>query len=212
MRKRAGLAKAALMLAAAVTPAGVAAADCAELKQVVAKLEAPRPLTEAFPLATGWLHRDVALTGEWVLDGFDDCRLVDGPIGRTNPKYVNTAYECHLREMPGTEDGAEMTVADRAEFETRLRSAIGWLQPCLESGEAGFERDTTSSGTTERFVKTQQEGERLGLYQRTRIALSMGSWSDGRPYNDPRAGFTMTMTPRDMVLVISSPSWTLGAP
>ncbi len=65
MRKRAGLAKAALMLAAAVTPAGVAAADCAELKQVVAKLEAPRPLTEAFPLATGWLHRDVALAGEW---------------------------------------------------------------------------------------------------------------------------------------------------
>jgi hypothetical protein len=200
------------MLVAAVTPAGVAAADCAELKQVVAKLEAPRPLTEAFPLATGWLHRDVALTGEWVLDGFDDCRLVDGPVGKTTPKYVNTAYECHLREMPGSADGAEMMVTDRAEFETRLRSAISWLQPCLET-EAGFERDTSgSNATTERFVKIRPEGSGLAWQDVVRIRLSMGSWSNGRPYNDPRAGFTMTMTPRDMVLVISSPSWTLGAP
>lgn len=210
--KRTGGLRTVLVLAAGLFPAGTALADCTQLTEMAAKLEAARPLTADFPLATGWLHRDLTLQGDWVLDGFDDCRLVDGPIGRTNPKYVSTAYECHLREMPGTEDGTEMTVADRAGFETRLRSAIGWLQPCLESGEAGFGRDTTASGTTERFVKLQREGETLGLYERVRIALSMGSWSDGRPYNDPRAGFTMTMTPRDMKLVISSPTWTLGAP
>jgi len=201
----------ALLALAVVMPAGGALADCGELKAVVAKLEAPRPLTADFPLPIGWQHRDVVLAGDWVLDGFDDCRLVDGPVGRTNPKYVNTAYECHLREMPGSADGAEMTVADRADFEARLMSALGWLQPCLER-EAGFERDTTSSGTTERFVKIRPEGSGLGVYQVVRISLSMGSWSNGRPYNDPRAGFTMTMTPRDLVLVISSPSWTLGAP
>lgn len=211
MRKAGKLSRVLLALAAAAMPAGAALADCAELKGVVAKLEGPRPLTADFPLPVGWQHRDVALDGEWVLDGFDDCRLVDGPVGRTNPKYVNTAYECHLREMPGSEDGAEMMVTDRAAFETRLRSALGWLQPCLES-EAGFERDTISSGTTERFVKIRPEGSGLGVYEVVRISLSMTSWSNGRPYNDPRAGFTMTMTPRDMVLVISSPSWTLGAP
>ncbi|MCA8893381.1 MAG: hypothetical protein KDA56_16565 [Hyphomonas sp.] len=212
MRKQAGILRTAFVLAAAIVPAGAALADCAELKQVADKLEAPRPLTADFPLATGWLHRDLALAGDWVLDGFDDCRLADGPIGKANPKYVTTAYECHLREMPGSEDGAEMMVSDRAAFETRLRSALGWLQPCLENGEAGFERETGSQGTTERFVRIQREGETLGLYERARIALSMESWSDARPYNDPRAGFTMSMTPRDMKLVIFSPSWTLGAP
>ena len=211
MRRAQKLSRVLLALAAAAMPAGGALADCAELKGVVAKLEAPRPLTADFPLATGWLHRDVALTGDWVLDGFDDCRLVDGPVGKMNPKYVNTAYECHLREMPGSEDGAEMMVTDRADFETRLVSVMGWLAPCLETG-AGFERDTNSSGTTERFVKIRPEGSGLGVYEVVRISLSMTSWSNGRPYNDPRAGFTMTMTPRDMVLVISSPSWTLGAP
>ncbi|KCZ51175.1 hypothetical protein [Hyphomonas pacifica] len=193
----------------AVRP-GAAHADCAEVKQVVSRLEQERPLTAEYPLPIGWHARDLALTGDEVLDGFDSCRLEDDRLSdnKSIRSQVTTDYVCVIREMPEEPEDAEIMMADATAFDAKVTSVMTWLAPCLQTDMA-YEMDDRSTSVNMRFIKPRPEGSGLGYFDVPQVHITMGQEGSVRDFNHPKAGFNMPRPMRVVRMTISSPAWYL---
>lgn len=189
---------------------GAAHADCAEVKQVASRLEQERPLTTEYPLPIGWHARDLVLTGDDLLDGFDSCRLEDDRLSddMSIRSQVTTNYVCMIREMPEEPEDAEITMADATGFDARMTSVMTWLAPCLQTDMA-YEMEDISNGYAMRFVKPRPEGSGLGHYDVPRIWLTISKEGTIREFNNALMGYSTPREPRVLRMTILSPTWYL---
>ena len=189
---------------------GAAHADCAEVKQVVSRVEQERPLTAEYPLPIGWQARSIVLSGEEILDGFDACRLEDDRLSENKKirSQVTTDYICEIREMPEEPENAEIMMSDATTFDAKVTSVMTWLAPCLQTDMA-YEMDDQSTSVNMRFVKPRPAGSGLGYFDVPQIHITMGQEGSVRDFNHPKMGVNMPRPMRVVRMTISSPTWYL---
>jgi hypothetical protein len=79
---------------------------------------------------------------------------------------------------------------------------------CVQN-DTGFSMEEDSIGMDMRFVKDRSDGSLLGLFDVTRIRITLSQEGKVRACTQPKAGFSIPRQSRVARVVISSPAWRL---
>lgn len=176
-----------------------AAADCEKFNARVTSAELPRGFTDIVRKDNILSRRDAEVPAEYVLDGFDSCRVVDEEWVRANPNYGEPKFVC-TRDMKAGPSGT-ITFEEVKQQMAEMAPQIDMLTGCILA-DPRFKVDRQTPLELSYIMKPELTDMR-GMYDNPRVAISMMPMGDRLKVEPSDKDPWGMMQPQTLTLTIS---------